>query len=225
MAREEVKAITEKLEKGIQNLFESDNFKNYLNYIQSGSIPEPIEWIVLDEKDGEMLLLSKYSIDCQQYNNNQPITWENCSLRKWLNNDFYNTAFSCEEQSKIIDSTVSAVKHPKYSIDPGNSTEDKVFLLSIQEVRAHFSKNSERKCKSTKYTENIRESIPDSAEEYFSSIGLPSKKDGFYEWWLRSPGISSTHAAIVGGGGDIILIGRRADRERITVRPSIRVNL
>ena len=30
MAREEVKAITEKLEKGIQNLFESDNFKNYL---------------------------------------------------------------------------------------------------------------------------------------------------------------------------------------------------
>jgi ABC-type antimicrobial peptide transport system permease subunit len=63
---------------------------------------EKIEWIVLDKKDNKALLISKYALDCQPYHKvREPITWGNCTLRRWLNNAFLHTAFSAKEQSII----------------------------------------------------------------------------------------------------------------------------
>ena len=56
---------------------------------------EPIEWNVLDIQDNKALIISKYGLDAKKYNEEyQSVTWENCTLRKWLNEDFYNEAFS-----------------------------------------------------------------------------------------------------------------------------------
>ena len=63
------------------------------------------------------------------------VTWETCSLRKWLNDEFVNEAFSKKEQKYIPTVTVPAHKNPKYDTDPGKATKDKVFLLSAVEVK------------------------------------------------------------------------------------------
>ena len=62
---------------------------------------------MLDEKEGKSLLISRYALDCRRYNTTTyDITWAFCSLRKWLNEDFYSLAFSAEEQKAILLSTV-----------------------------------------------------------------------------------------------------------------------
>ena len=114
---------------------------------------EPIEWLVL-ENDGESLfLLSKYVLDAQPYStafNVQerkayPITWEQCSLRAWLNSTFYTTAFNAGEQLRIetslLDNSISYDSFFKEGITGGNDTFDKVFILSHREIEKYFPLN------------------------------------------------------------------------------------
>ena len=55
---------------------------------------EDIVWTVLEIKDGKALIMSAYCLDNKQYNTSKAyVTWETCTLRKWLNNDFINAAF------------------------------------------------------------------------------------------------------------------------------------
>ncbi len=104
---------------------------------------EEIEWRVLEIEDDKALVISKRALDCQQYNtSNIDVTWETCTLRKWLNETFINNAFSTKEQAAIAETIVTADKNPEYDTDPGNATTDKVFLLSIDEVNKYFSSGS-----------------------------------------------------------------------------------
>ena len=148
---------------------------------------ETIEWLVLDKSDTQVLLISKYVLDCQKYNSTYTdVTWETCSLRKWLNGTFLNAAFSSVEQNSIISSTVTADKNPVYSTSPGNKTTDKVFLLSITEVNKYFSSKSARQCQGTAYC---------------YAQGADKDGNGNCCWWLRSPGERSYDAAYVHNGG------------------------
>lgn len=67
-----------------------------------------IQWLVLQEDDDSEILLSKYVLDRVDYNDSyeSDFSWETCTLRKWLNTDFYNMAFSEEERKRIRLSTV-----------------------------------------------------------------------------------------------------------------------
>ena len=69
------------------------------NDLSNGS--EDIEWIVLDKKDGNLLLLSKYGLDTKVVCDNADIsyeaTWETSNTRLWLNGDFYDSAFSSDD--------------------------------------------------------------------------------------------------------------------------------
>ena len=96
---------------------------------------QPIKWRVLSVDGDDAFLLADNVLDCQPYNksgkdvNLQDTTWENCSLRKWLNEDFMNAAFSKGEQESIIETKVQ-----NGTSDDGNETLDKVYLLSKEEV-------------------------------------------------------------------------------------------
>ena len=106
------------------------------NNIANGK--EEIEWLVLDKQDGKILIISKYVIDAQKYNSELTwITWETCTLRTWLNNDFLNTAFSSEEKGTITFG--------------GTTTQDKVFLLSENEAKEYFETNEMRCASPTEY--------------------------------------------------------------------------
>ena len=76
------------------------------NYPKSSNTPEPIEWYVLaeDTVNNKSLIISKRILDCQPYygTSYSPTTWENCTLRAWLNSTFYNSAFDSSEKSRIL---------------------------------------------------------------------------------------------------------------------------
>ena len=72
-----------------------------------------IEWLVLKNDGSKALLISKYALDCQRYNTSgRDVTWETCTLRRWLNGSFINSAFSAEEQKQILHTTVTADRNP-----------------------------------------------------------------------------------------------------------------
>ncbi len=67
------------------------------SYEQDGNTqngPEPIQWIVLDKIDGQLLLLSADVLEARQYHHVpfEEVTWENSDLRTWMNGDFYDRA-------------------------------------------------------------------------------------------------------------------------------------
>lgn len=172
-----------------------------------------IEWLVLKNDGSKALLISKYALDCQQYNtSDRNVTWETCTLRKWLNGAFFNNAFSADEQKQILSTTVT----PDYSTDPGNNTKDRVFLLSIAEAEKYFGSDSTRQCQGTVYC---------------YAQGAYKARNGNCWWWLRS--LSSPHsfnfdnryAFYVFSHGKVSREGSSADYDRIAVRPALWINL
>ena len=163
-------------------LYEQDN------NISNGS--EEIEWLVLDMSDEKILLISKYALECKAFNTvKTDVTWETCSIRNWLNNEFINSAFSTEDQARISTMTVSADKNPHYSTYPGKDTQDKVFLLSVNEAKNYFNSDSARQCAPTSYAS--------------AKGAIVNNNTGTCQWWLRTPGFMKNTAAYVGAYGSI----------------------
>lgn len=106
---------------------------------------EPIAWQILAKEDNKILIVSKYGLDYKEYSDEREnITWENCTLRDWLNSTFMDSAFSKDEKSQVQVTTVKSDRNPKYDTNPGNNTEDKIFLLSIQEAEKYFACEADR---------------------------------------------------------------------------------
>ena len=186
-------------------------FGTYEQDNNTGNGKEDIEWLVLAKENNRLLVISRYALDCKPYNKEDTsVTWETCTLRKWLNNDFLNAAFSSTEKAMIPTVTVSADKNPKYSTSPGNATQDKVFLLSIPEANKYFTSDSSRQCKSTAYAKKQ---------------GADTNNSGICPWWLRSPGSYRGLAARVTNSGGVYQTGRRVDFDSSAVRPALWVNL
>ena len=180
------------------------------NNTSNGS--EAVEWQVLDRQENRLLLISRYALDCQSYNTEYTdVTWERSSLRTWLNGAFLNEAFSAEEQTLIPQVTVSADKNPKYSMDPGNSTSDRIFLLSISEADRYFASDEARKVFPTAYAK------AQGAYTY--------ENTGTTWWWLRSPGYYQSSAALVGPGGFVEDDGLLVDYSSGAVRPALWIDL
>lgn len=152
---------------------------------------ESIEWIVLDVQDGKALVISKYILDYKPYNTSKTdVTWETCTLREWLNNDFLSSAFSADEIAMIPTVTVSADKNPEYSTDPGNATQDQVFLLSFAEADKYFSSGKAGKGKPTDYA-------------YENNNRQYGTFPGRYPWRLRTPGENQQCVMYMSENGDI----------------------
>ena len=173
---------------------------------------KPIKWLVLAKEGSKILLISEKGLDCQKYNDTYAdVTWETCSLRKWLNNDFINAAFSSDEKAMISTAKVSADKNPSCNTNPGNATNDKVFLLSIKEAENYFSSDSARHCKPTKYA--------------VANGAYVNNSNGNCWWWLRTPGIYQSNAVAVFYTGSICDYGDRVDLGCFCVRPALWINL
>ena len=172
---------------------------------------EDIEWLVLEKDGTKILVVSKYALDCKPYNTSYTdVTWETCTLRKWLNNDFLGSAFSANEKAMIPTVTVSADKNPDYSTNPGNATQDQVFLLSITEVNKYFSSDSARQCEPT---------------DFAVANGAWESDSGNCWLWLRSPGNYQDTAAIVDYFGDVFESGNSVDDDTNAVRPALWIDL
>lgn len=175
-------------------------------YIQRvGEEPDPIEWKIIRKEKDKVLLISKFGLDCKPFHaHNSFITWETCSLRKWLNNNFLYMAFDEQEQKRIVMTTVSN----RDTLDgTGNSTNDKVFLLSVDEAKSCFDSNAERTCFVTKFC---------------CSLGAG---DYGCNWWLRTIKHEISHTAIsshyVDSFGVVNFLGMVNTTKWMVVRPAI----
>lgn len=187
-------------------------FGNYEQDNNTENGKEEIEWLVLEVKDGKALVISKYALDCQQYNTSYTkVTWETCTLRKWLNNDFLGAAFSADEKAMIPTVTVSVDENLAYGTNPGNATQDQVFLLSIIEANKYFSSDIAIQCEATEYAVAGGAIFPSSS--------------GICSWWLRSPGDSQTYAAGVRYYGGINESGYNVNNDSNAVRPALWIDL
>ena len=110
---------------------------------------EAIEWRVLDKKGDEVLLISEYGLDAQPFDTSgkERVEWEDSTIRKWLNDDFYNSAFSEDEKANIVLSASEGFEKNNESIHAmggkpyahlERGTEDKLFLLSYTELVQYF---------------------------------------------------------------------------------------
>lgn len=92
---------------------------------QNSSEPEPIRWLVIREEEDALLCISQTILDYRPYHEpGGAVTWQDCSLRRWLNDDFLTTAFSQPEQARLLPTRLQS---------PGGETEDRVFLLAPPE--------------------------------------------------------------------------------------------
>lgn len=154
------------------------------NYEQDNDLfngKEPIEWLILQSEGDEVLLMSRYALDCQSYNKtSKSITWQSCTLRTWLNSTFYDAAFSQEEKAAITPHTVWNTV--------GDSTADYVFLMSCGEGSTLFDDQAERIATATPYA---------------LAQGVPDLGGGRCWYWLRDRGSAVDCACYVNSSGMI----------------------
>ena len=138
---------------------------------------EPIRWRILTESNCELFILCDSIIDCHVYDEGNNNNYELSDIRKWLNNTFYCTAFEFLQAELIKTTTVDNSLNStgdKTNSNICNNTNDKIFLISYQEVTNEslgFATAADRK---------IKES------DYATVMGV----DGWSSWALRSPSSS-----------------------------------
>lgn len=200
-----------------ENTFQDDNgySVNTTYYFEY----EPLIWRILDPATG--LILCENIIDSQAYSNTEygdgsdpynsswVAAWNDSmhtyyandyatsSIIKWLNSDFYNTAFTQAQKSNILTAELDNKAYSdSYSAFNSKTTYDKVFLLSWNEVqntaygfRSGVSSSAYREAKGT---------------DYAKCQGLWVKtSNGCSPWRLRSAGNYSDYACDVGYDGDL----------------------
>ena len=214
-----VETIMETL--GKANVGEYVTFGRYEQDNDKANGAEEIEWLVLDKQDGKMLLLSKYGLDCKPFHEkNESVTWETCTLRKWLNAEFYNTAFNSTEQSCILETHV-VTEDSKWGRNPVNDTDDNIFVLSIQEVTAYFDPDA--------YAEDPARIIQPTAYAKTMGADIYPKEGEYYGnsyWWLRTPGYSIGTTAFIDFNGIFNDNGISVNvGNMFSVRPALWVNI
>lgn len=201
---ESIGLLTEAAIKVINHHNMDKSYIKFGSYIQNNG-KDAIEWLVLARDGKNVLITSKYALDCQPYNKeNEVVTWETCSLRKWLNNTFLNSAFTTEEQKQIVITNVTVDKNSTYI----TTTQDKIFLLSTTEAQKHFSSDSKRQCLPTTY-----------AKSKGAFVGVQYADNTWF--WLRS--VNDNHCcAGVGASGEI---GGNLFTDANAVRPAMWISL
>lgn len=204
-----VKATKDKLSKAMVGSYITFGAYEQDNKLENGK--ESIKWLVLAKENNRLLVLSSYALDAMNYNNQYTdVTWETCTIREWLNTDFLNAAFNSTERTMIPVVTVSADKNPEYETDPGNATQDKVFLLSLVEVK--------------KYSVNLN----CGATTYAAAKGVLGTGNTCY-WWLRTPGHEKSNAVSAHGKEGIFDYGYKVyypnNTRASTVRPAMWIEL
>lgn len=179
----------------------------------NGATPEPIEWQVIENDGKTALLLSKCGLECRKFHIKKVETcWRDCDLRKWLNEDFFSNAFTNDEQSKIVKSTINTNGNLFFHTTGCGETLDKIFCLSIDEARneRYIQSDDSRRCRPTAYA---------------LKHGVWKNAAGYCKYWLRSSGHRADIAANVSTNGAVSDNGYKVDCSTFAVRPALRIRL
>jgi hypothetical protein len=127
----------------------------------------------------------------------EEITWELCSLRRYLNHEFFD-CLPAVIKDRVVEATNQNPSNPAYGTAGGPATVDRVFLLSIDEANTYFKDDGDRIAKN------------DCGGEDW--------------WWLRSPGLNVSAAAYVDNDGCVRAYGSHVRGDN-GARPALWLNL
>ena len=174
------------------------------------------DWRVLDVQDGKALLLSDKAIETRAYHRTYGVlTWAECDLRNYLNGEFYDSLG--EDRARIATTEIRTRSNPWYGINGGASTDDKIFLLSIEEVVKYFGDSGQLK--------NRPDDTWRISDEYDPARVITGECGKALSWWLRSPGCMSANAVHVGRDGHVCIQGLIVSCPTTGVRTALWLNL
>ncbi len=169
---------------------------------------EPLSWRILDPSEG--YVMCNQIIDSQAYQNfiyyngseyynseaceNYASDWVTSSLRQWLNNSFYKTAFSEEEKEQIGTSHLENKSTYSSTYDSAD-TYDKIFLISYYDAA-----NSAYGFDSSSDANDAARQLKGTDYAKCQGLYVSSSYDGPSWWRLRSPNNSYGATEVVLGG-------------------------
>lgn len=186
------------------------------------------DWRVLDIQNNVALVITECIIEQRAYHDAyKDITWADCSLRKYLNGEFYNK-FDAIDKARITPVLNKNPDNQWYGSKGGEDTQDKIFLLSIEEAVCQYFGDSSSKLLN-----------PGKNQRYWferkdqnNSKRIAMYKNGICWWWLRSPGRVNIKAVYVHGDGNIGIQGNNILKGNISdgkctggVRPALWLKL
>lgn len=186
-------------------------------------------WRVLDIQDNVALLITEDIIEQRAYHDAyKEITWADCSLRKYLNGEFYDK-FSEADKSRIMPVLNKNLDNQWYGSKGGVDTKDSIFLLSVEEVCKYFG---DSRSKLYNRGKNQRYWFERKDENNSKRIARFESETWGSWWWLRSPGRVSVKAVYIHGDGNIGIQGNNILKGNISdgkctggVRPALWLKL
>ncbi len=188
------------------------------------------DWRVLDIISDRALVITEYIIEQRSYHNAYiDITWADCSLREYLNGEFYDK-FTAADKSRIIQVLNNNPDNQWYKSKGGEDTQDSIFLLSVEDVCKYFGNSLSKLYNPGK---NQRYWFERKDENNSKRIARLQGTEWGSWWWLRSPGRVNVKAVYIHGTdgnigiqGNNILKGNISDG-RCTggVRPALWLKL
>lgn len=130
-------------------------------------------WLVLENKNGRLLVISMYVIDCKPFENtyiDKP--WSKSTISFYVNNDYLNSVLSEKEIQRIVTVYIND-KDELYFEKTENSADNKLFFLSVNETKKYLKTEKSRMAPATQYA---------------VSSSLWTIFDQYAYWWLRSQG-------------------------------------
>lgn len=172
---------------------------------------EAIAWRVVSREGDLVTLISLYGIDCMPYESAYlPMSWAGSSLRQWLNESFYKTAFGEAERFMIKQRRNANAANPVYGTAGSVDTNDWAYVPSIDEALLWFANDLDRVAQSTAY----------------AKVWGANYREESCWWWLRNPGDSAYRKALVHNDGSIYYEGyTHTLASTATVRPVINLDL
>lgn len=155
-----------------------------------------IWWRIAKEEGGKWLLVSErvlftmpFSEGGESENGRFVLSWEQSMLRRMLNEEFLETAFSKEERERIV---VTRQEPEGRSKTDRHFAEDRVFVLSAKETKEFFADDVDRMARET---------------DFLAKVKNPQKPEdaGPARWWLRSHSVNGKKIGTVSEEGVIEL--------------------
>lgn len=186
------------------------------------------KWRILDVKNNAALIVAEDIVEQRAYHDSyEDITWADCSLRKYLNGEFYDK-FNAIDKSRIVPVLNKNHDNQWYGTKGGADTQDRVFLLSIEEVACQYFGDSSSKLhnpgKNQRYWFERKDENNSKRSAMFNG--------GIWWWWLRSPGRVNVKAVYIHGDGNIGIQGNNVLKGNISdgrctggVRPALWLNI
>lgn len=188
------------------------------------------DWRILDTKNNEALIITEHIIEQRPYHDAyKDITWADCSLRRYLNGEFYDR-LRATDKSRIIPVLNKNLDNQWYGTKGGADTMDSIFLLSLEEVCKYFGDSLSKLHNPGK---NQRYWFERKDENNSKRIARLLDNGWVWWWWLRSPGRVNVKAVyIFGTDGNIGIQGNNILKGNISdgkctggIRPALWLKL